>query len=214
MFIDQLFKNPTLYFSILFVVIGSIVLHELGHGLVATWQGDPTPRMRGRLTWNPVVHMGWFSMGLAAVVGIAWGMMPVNPAAFRNRRWGHTMVAFAGPAVNLTLAFLSALLVTVSQVLDAPGVIVQFWAVGVTLNVLLFLFNLIPVPPLDGFTVLTHSLNLGAFGDLVRRAGMFPLIVAILIVNSAPFDLAVATMTDFLLLFWALVFYPFVGGAV
>jgi len=62
MMLDHLFKDPGGYFLLVTVVIASIVLHELGHALTATWERDPTPRMMGHLTWNPVVHMGWVSI--------------------------------------------------------------------------------------------------------------------------------------------------------
>lgn len=212
-FIETLFDDPRYYFTVLGVVVASIVLHELGHGIVATWQGDPTPRMLGRLTWNPVVHMGWLSLGLAAVVGIAWGVMPVQPRNFRNRRWGETYVAFAGPAVNLLLAFVAGLPLTLNVLTDGPEYWRLFWGVVLTLNVLLLLFNLIPVPPLDGFTVLTRSANLGRFETFMRGAGMFPLIVAILIVNSDAFGAAMTTVGGALVTFWTIVLTPVLGAA-
>jgi hypothetical protein len=60
--LDRAFTDPVGWFTIVAVIVASIVLHELGHALVATWEGDQTPRMLGHLTWNPVVHMGWLSL--------------------------------------------------------------------------------------------------------------------------------------------------------
>ena len=182
--------DPVRYVSIVFVLVGSIVLHELGHALVASWEGDATPKIRGHLTWNPVVHMGWISLILIAVLGIGWGSTPVNRAMFRHRRWGDVLVSFAGPAVNLALALFGAIvlvLATKSGTAVAER-IADFWLIVVQFNVLLFLFNMIPIPPLDGFSVLDGTFDLGGFGALMRQAGMFAFVIAILIVNSDAFS--------------------------
>jgi Zn-dependent protease len=186
--LDLAFNDPLRYLTIVFVLIGSIVLHELGHALAATWQRDPTPRMMGHVTWNPVVHMGWMSLALIAVMGIGWGRTPVNPRYFRDRRWGAVLVAVAGPAVNLFLAVVAAAVGVAAARAGAPGVFVQFWDVMLQFNVLLFLFNMIPIPPLDGFGVLEGTFDLGDFGARVKQAGFLAFLIAILIVNSDAFD--------------------------
>lgn len=149
----------TLLISWVFWVILSITLHELAHGWTAVWQGDDTPRLLGRLTLNPYVHMGPMSLLVFVIIGIAWGLMPVNPSKFRNRRWGDVMVSAAGPAMNLLLAFiaLTAAALWISYIpakdpLDKNVVI--FLTTGGWLNMVLFAFNLLPVPPLDGSTIL------------------------------------------------------------
>ena len=76
-----------------FWVLFSISLHELAHGWAALWQGDQTPRELGHMTWNPWVHMGPWSLGMFALIGIAWGLMPVQPARFRWGRRGWVLVA-------------------------------------------------------------------------------------------------------------------------
>ena len=88
-------------------VVISITLHELGHGAAALWQGDETPRLLGHMTLDPRAHMPPISWGLLLLVGIAYGLMPVNPSRFRSKH-GDALVAFAGPAVNLILAALAA----------------------------------------------------------------------------------------------------------
>ncbi len=205
MFIDYLFKDPSYYFTVVIVVIGSIVLHELGHALAATWEGDPTPQQRGHLTWNPVVHMGWLSIGLAAVIGIAWGLTPVTPSRFRHRRWGDVIVSFAGPAVNLALAIVAALVMVFVVRGDAPDLPRQFWWVALMFNVALFLLNMIPVPPLDGFTILSGAVDLGEVGAMLRRAHPFPLIIVFVLISRGPFwDLA-QSGSEALVRFWALI---------
>jgi len=186
--LDLAFKDSARYVSIVFVLIASIVLHELGHALVATWEGDPTPRIRGHLTWNPVVHMGWISIILIAVMGIGWGRTPVTRSMFRHRRWGAVLVSFAGPAVNLLLACVGVLVGVLAARHGAPERVVEFWETVLKFNVLLFLFNMIPIPPLDGFSVVDGTFDLGDIGARIRQAGALAFVVAILIVNSDAFD--------------------------
>lgn len=166
MFINLLQAHPTYYVTWVLAVIASVVLHELGHGFAAIRQGDRTPIVMGHMTLNPMVHMGGVSLVLLAVVGLAFGAMPVNPAAFRGR-FGRAAVAFAGPAVNLLIAGSTILLAglfvrtgLVSLPMWEPHVIpyrldsVTILLVVAQLNLALFAFNLLPIPPLDGSTVL------------------------------------------------------------
>ena len=95
LFIDLITQAPEYYFSVVVAVVISIVLHELGHGFAAIWQGDDTPRISGHMTLNPLVHMGGFSLFLLVMAGIAFGQMPVNPGRFRSR-YGNALVAAAG----------------------------------------------------------------------------------------------------------------------
>ncbi|MEL6497870.1 MAG: site-2 protease family protein [Planctomycetota bacterium] len=141
------------------IVIGSIVLHELAHGWAAIRQGDATPQYTGHMTWNPLVHMGQTSLILFAVLGIAFGAMPVDPSRFRGR-YGSAYVAAAGPAMNVLLAgvfvvvggFVSAYS---KQLGDPLGPnLFMFCYLAVLLNITLALFNMIPVPPLDGSKIL------------------------------------------------------------
>lgn len=166
-FIEWLGKDPAYYVSVLATIVLSVTLHELGHGFAALRQGDETPRLLGRMTLDPLVQMGPQSLMMAALLGIAWGVMPVNPSRFKSRR-GESIVAFAGPAVNLVLGLigLTALALVLRSQLqgaqDDPGLLlgegrsnlVLFLTVFGSINMLLFVFNLLPIPPLDGATVL------------------------------------------------------------
>ena len=173
-------------------VIGSIVLHELAHGWAALRQGDGTPRELGRMTLDPMVHMGGFSLLLFAILGIAWGVMPVNPARFRNRRWGSVLVAAAGPAMNLALFLLCsvALGLLMRSGWEGPmaSYAVTFLSIGGMINALLCLFNLLPMPPLDGWRILE-----GLFEPIRRlsshpNAGIASLMVLMLIFMTGAFS--------------------------
>ncbi len=153
--------SPVLTVSWAVWVVMSITLHELGHGYAATWQGDRTPRDLGRLTPNPLVHMGGASLIAFAIFGFAWGMMPVDPRQFRWRGWGEALVAFAGPAVNIVLGLIALTIagVMLARVDDpSPSQIntLTFLLIGGSLNGMLLVLNMIPVPPLDGATVVAE----------------------------------------------------------
>jgi Zn-dependent protease len=153
-FIDSLTTHPAYYFTVVGCVTASIVLHELGHGLAAIQQGDDTPRVSGHMTLNPWVHMGPLGLGLLCFVGIAFGVMPVDPRRFRSR-YGDAWVAAAGPLVNGVIALLSlgTLAWLLSRGIDPTiGGVSPLWVLGL-LNVVLLLFNLIPIAPLDGSAV-------------------------------------------------------------
>ena len=160
-FIEYLFDPASqLFFGcVVITVVISIVLHELAHGWAAIWQGDDTPRQMGHMTGDPMVHMGGFSLLMLALVGMAFGAMPVNPSNFRSR-YGNALVSAAGPAMNFLLALvaLTALAVWVKisgSAIEGPSKNGQlFLQIFGTTNIALGIFNLLPVPPLDGSTVL------------------------------------------------------------
>ena len=142
-------------------VIGAICLHELAHGWAAIRCGDDTPTLSGHMTWNPLVHMGPMSLLMFALVGIAWGAMPVTPYKMRGRH-AEALVALAGPAMNIALAIGAAILggIWLSYGGFAGDPMYQnvqvFFRAGVFLNLILAGFNLLPIPPLDGSRILSH----------------------------------------------------------
>jgi Zn-dependent protease len=155
---DAWAASPVILLARVFWVIFSIVLHELAHGWTAIRCGDRTPIQTGHMTWNPLVHMGQASLIMFAVVGIAWGAMPVNPANFRGRL-DNTKVALAGPSMNLLLFVISltvaGLVVAYGRSMDPTTRqnIYVFFFVGAYFNMALALFNLLPIRPLDGWRI-------------------------------------------------------------
>jgi Zn-dependent protease len=210
---DLLRDDPALLVSWVVWVIGSIVLHELAHGWAAIWQGDHTPRELGHMTWNPLVHMGGWSLVMFALVGIAWGAMPVNPARFRGR-YGPALVALAGPAMNLALAAAAILLGSLwsGYAQDVANPLwrnfMVFFIAGAFLNIALAIFNLLPFPPLDGSRILADFMpsyrrlieqpNVAAIGIILlivafSRGGSF-VFDASRSVSSAGFDAATSVL--------------------
>ena len=157
MFIETLATNPLLFFRIVLILILSVSLHELAHGFAALSQGDDTPKKTGHMTLNPVVHMGWESIIFLCIGGMCWGQMPVNPSKFRSPKWGNILVSAAGPLLNLGLAFLFIILLRLSSSPPINGILsYQFLYLGASINLSLFIFNLLPIPPLDGFHVFSE----------------------------------------------------------
>ena len=169
--ISDLLNNPAINGQVWVVswavwVIFSICLHELAHGWTAIKLGDDTPRLSGHMTWNPLVHMGQWSLLMFLFIGIAWGMMPVNPSRLRGR-YGDAIVSLAGPMMNLLLASI-ALVGLMLWVPLCDGQLISsieiahplstnlrtFFHLGAMLNIVLLLFNLLPIPPLDGGRIL------------------------------------------------------------
>jgi Zn-dependent protease len=157
MFLNTLAENPVLFFRIIVIVILSVTLHELAHGLAALSQGDDTPQKAGHMTLNPVVHMGWISIVFLCVAGIAWGQMPVNPAKFRSPKLSNILVSAAGPLLNLGLGILFIGLINLAFATNLSEVVsINFLYIAARINLVLFLFNLIPLPPLDGFHIFSE----------------------------------------------------------
>lgn len=141
------------------LVVGSIVIHELAHGWVAIKCGDDVPLHTGHMTINPFVHIPPFAWIMFVLVGITWGLMPVNPANFR-RKYDDALVSFAGPASNFILGFVFSFLYAIweTKFSNISNQALQenmsyFLQIGTILNLILGCFNLLPVPPLDGFRI-------------------------------------------------------------
>lgn len=163
MFILELQRDPSFFFAVVITVVVSITIHELAHGVVAIWRGDRTPIESGHMTVNPAVHLGLFSVIALLMAGIAWGAMPINPSRIRGR-YGEALVAIAGPISNALLALLSLTALGLwwrqtgfSLERGTPAGNLQYLLqVFGLVNIVLAIFNMIPVPPLDGSKILEN----------------------------------------------------------
>jgi len=155
MILDTLFQNPTVFLVWLAAIIIPIALHEFSHALAATLQGDPTPKSMGRLTLNPLAHIDPMGIILLIVAGFGWGKpTPYNPMNLKNHRFGPAIIAFAGPLSNLIMILIFGLFLKTVIHLGAENLLVIFLAALIQINIILMIFNLIPIPPLDGSKVL------------------------------------------------------------
>jgi Zn-dependent protease len=157
--------------------LASTVVHEGSHALMATALGDDTPRKSGQLTLNPLKHIDPFGFLMFALLGFGiLGRTPFNPSKLRpNPRTGTALVAVAGPASNLVLAILAGALLK-SGWATTPELL-RFLQIAASINVILFVLNLLPIPGLDGFSALVNLVP-GALVPSLRgleRYGMMPL---------------------------------------
>ncbi|MBI4863716.1 MAG: site-2 protease family protein [Candidatus Riflebacteria bacterium] len=194
-----------LRFTLLFVVpsfLIGIVLHEFAHAAVATWRGDPTPKALGRLTLNPLKHLDPLGTAMIFLAGFVWANpVPISPQYFRNPKRDLALAAGAGPAMNVTITVLSIVAINAfvpayerdPLALARGSALFTFLLTLAQINALLAVFNLIPIPPLDGshfmrvilsprayFTYHQNQLLLSAFGFVLLLAGFFdPLFKAV-----------------------------------
>jgi Zn-dependent protease len=173
MFIKLLLSDPNTYFMWVTLVVFSICCHEYFHARVALWQGDSTAADQGHLTLNPVKQMGLFSIVMLLLIGISWGQVPVNPSKMKHK-YSDALVSFAGPFMNLMLFLIfavgAAIVVRFSPQIAQNSSGPEFGAMmllslGAALNIVLFIFNMLPIPILDGFNVFSflfpgiHNVN-------------------------------------------------------
>lgn len=150
------------------IIIG-LSLHEYAHAKGAYKLGDPTPKMQGRVSINPLAHIDWVGFASLIFVGFGWGRpVEINPANFKNRRRDELLVSLAGVVMNLIIAvifaFVAKILLAVlgySFLSGTFGNILWTMVIDIVIiNLALMIFNLIPCPPLDGFSVITEIFNL------------------------------------------------------
>ncbi len=170
-----------IFFSIV-VVLFSIVLHEVSHGVMANSLGDSTAKNLGRLTLNPFKHLDLFGSVLLPFLtfflgGFIFGYakpVPYNPANLRDKKYGPAKVAFAGPMVNIIIAVLFGLILRFLPVALEATALPRLLSIIVSFNLLLAIFNLVPIPPLDGHWLLLTFLpaRFTAFKVFLLRYGL------------------------------------------
>ncbi|MBA2263573.1 MAG: site-2 protease family protein [Chloroflexi bacterium] len=163
------------------LVVG-ITFHEFSHAFIADLLGDHRPRALGRVSLNPVAHIDPLGALVFVIAGFGWGKpVPVNVYALRPGRIGMAMVAAGGPIANVIVAVVAAVLYRVLEMSGSSGFVLEigFWIVY--FNLLLALFNLIPIPPLDGYNVLLAFLPPKAAFS-VQRYAPYGIIVLLLLV--------------------------------
>lgn len=176
------------FVSIAIILFISITLHEYSHGFVAAKFGDPTPKASGRLTLNPLAHIDIFGTVILPILLIVLSSgkfsfgyakpVPINPYHFKNPKKDILWVGLAGPAVNFLIAFLLVLILKASNYMFIPEIIIE----GILINFILAIFNLIPIPPLDGSRVLSAALpyKLSYLYLKMETAGVFVIILLIM----------------------------------
>ncbi|MCM8826131.1 MAG: site-2 protease family protein [Candidatus Omnitrophica bacterium] len=149
----------------IFIIFLSIVIHEYAHGWIAYKLGDPTPKIFNRLTLNPLKHIDMIGTILLPVTlfilsrgSFAFGYakpVPINPYNFRNPKKDIMWVGLAGPLSNLLITLILSLIIK----FNLPDFLVEAFELGITINLILFIFNIIPLPPLDGSKIVASFLS-------------------------------------------------------
>jgi Zn-dependent protease len=179
MIIQYLFSDPFFFFAWAVAFLIGLTIHEFSHALVAYKLGDSTAKYAGRITLNPLAHLDLFGTILLFVVGFGWGKpVPFNPYNLRDQKYGPLLIAIAGPLSNLIIAIVFGLALRFFVAYEMAYGLILLFSVIVFLNIILAVFNLLPIPPLDGskilFALLPDSMN-----DLkmtLERYGLFILI--------------------------------------
>ena len=190
------------------ILILSVVVHEVSHGYAALLQGDTTAKYAGRLTLNPAKHLDPFGsvilpivMLIASAGSFAFGWakpVPYNPYNLRNHRWGELIVAIAGPISNLALALIFGTLIRFSSELGLSAGFVEISFVIVVVNCVLAVFNMIPIPPLDGSKVLFAFLSVESeFRRFLERYSFVLIIIVIFWLWKLVFPIAILLVNLF-----------------
>lgn len=202
---------------VLVIIVGSVILHELAHGIVAYWLGDRTAKDAGRLTLNPIKHIDPYMSILVPVVLYVLGApvfggakpVPVNYRSLKWHEWGMALVAAAGPLTNFLLAFLAFLIGHFTGILYGHGgeLPAFIFTEIVFINLGFMLFNLIPIPPLDGSRIL-YAISpdfVRVFLTQIERYGIIIVYVLILLFGEAFSGLMVGGMNGIVNFFYILV---------
>ena len=192
------FTIPELIMFTIVIVI-SLVIHEFSHGLVSYLQGDNTAKDHGRLTLNPISHIDPFGLIAIYIIHFGWAKpIPINPSNYKNRRLGIILTSLAGPMSNILLAFLGAVIGL--KLNPQSEIIIYFFKNFIEINVILAIFNIIPIPPLDGSKIFAELFG-GIIREFIYKINQIGMIIVFLIlyipsVNNIFFSIKVIVYNE------------------
>lgn len=175
--------------SLVIAVILAMSIHEMAHGLVSYWLGDPTAKLQGRISLNPFAHVDWLGVLCLLLFHFGWAKpVPVDPSYYKDRKTGIIWTSFAGPVANFLLAFVCIFCLILILKLNPlflysnlGSLLESVLSMTATLNIGFGLFNLIPVPPLDGSKVLFAFLPDEQYYRFIQGSPFFMLVLVVLI---------------------------------
>ena len=171
MLILSLINSPLQFLFFIIAILLSLTIHEFMHAFIADRLGDSTPRLMGRLTLNPIAHLDLWGAIFLLLAGFGWGKpVIVNPRNFNHPVWDNLTVSLAGPMSNLALAIIFGLILRFTH-LDS-GIIYNLIFIIIFYNLVFFIFNLIPIPPLDGSKIYGFFLSEESYMALERMGSI------------------------------------------
>ncbi len=179
------------YLYIIPAALIAIILHEISHGLVSSWLGDPTPKRQGRLSLNPLKHLDPVGTLCLIIFHVGWAKpVVVNPEYYKNKKRGMALVALAGPVTNFLIAIISIIIISLIAVfataeITIVNIIFNFFTYLAIINLGLGIFNLIPIPPLDGSRIFGAFLSDAAYEIYMKIERYGFIIIAVLLVLSS-----------------------------
>ena len=173
---------------VVFTLLIAFTVHEFAHAYTAYKLGDDTAKKQGRLTLNPLSHIDPLGMILILIVGFGWAKpVPVNRYFFKNPRLAGVLVSLMGPISNLVLAIIGAgifyFLLAIGVAGSLPTIVIQFFDLFIGLNVLLFVFNLLPIPPLDGYRIVEDLVSKNVRAKMTQYEQYGALVFLILVIT-------------------------------
>lgn len=196
--INRLYSLMSNIIIVLPTVLIALMGHELAHGWVSGKLGDPTPKMDGRMTLNPIKHLDPIGAILMIVTGFGWAKpVQVNPMYYKDRKKGMALVALAGPVANLVMALVGMILgmffiKIFSGSMTVVKIIGNYTSTFVSMNLSFMVFNLIPLPPLDGSKILGMFLPSKAYYTMLQYERYSMIILMLLSLNGF-FDSIIGT---------------------
>ena len=183
--------------NVLPAILIGLTFHEYMHAKVAHILGDDTAYMQGRVSLNPIKHIDWLGFAFLIIAGFGWAKpVTFNPGKLKNPRRDEMLIAIAGPVANLILAFVFAVLLKIYVVaIPVNESVINIWLQnvllsGIFINFGLFVFNLIPIPPLDGSHLLIKSIKMSMETEQkIFRYGSFALLAVIIIDTQTDFNI-------------------------
>lgn len=184
MILSLLFSNPALFFTWVLALLVAITVHECMHAWTANYLGDPTAKYMGRISLNPIVHLDLFGTIAILLIGIGWGKpVQINENNFKNPRLGSAITSLAGPLSNLAIVAIFLIFIRLGFITNT--VLLPIFATIVLVNIILMVFNLIPIPPLDGSKVLYYFLPRNI--DIVKLETYGPFLILLIFIFGRGF---------------------------
>lgn len=191
--ISWLFSEPSLFVIWILAIIVTLTIHEFSHSFSAFFLGDQTAKNEGRMTLNPLSHIDPLGFVMLLFVGFGWAKpVPVNPYSLKNQRLGTAIVSLAGPAANLVgLIIFGLAFKFLSPSLGSTNLLTNFLFLLTLVNASLFIFNLLPIPPLDGSKVLLSAIpdKFIDFKEKYELYGPYLLIFLVIFDGFLPFSI-------------------------